>query len=97
VFLPVLPRSFSSGRDRFKTSNRNEAQTLKALRRHLGPAASQKCIKCSAPNANSSHPYENATPFSNLIQMILIFVSYGLMYMFGKMVKDTRLGAVPAM
>jgi K+-transporting ATPase ATPase A chain len=44
-------------------------------------------------NANSSHPYENPTPLSNLLQMMLIFVlGAGLTYMFGKMVRDTRQG-----
>ena len=44
-------------------------------------------------NANSAHPYENPTPFANLIQMLLIFVlGAGLTYTFGKMVKDTRQG-----
>jgi K+-transporting ATPase ATPase A chain len=64
-----------------------------------GPLASQLAIKMLGTNgggyfnANSSHPYENATPLSNLIQMILIFVlGAGLTYTFGKMVRDTRQG-----
>src|SRR5207253_4689549 len=64
-----------------------------------GPLASQLAIKMLGTNgggyfnANSSHPYENPTPFSNLIQMLLIFVlGAGLTYMFGKMVTDTRQG-----
>src|SRR5215470_8415608 len=64
-----------------------------------GPLASQLAIKMLGTNgggyfnANSSHPYENASPFSNLIQMILIFVlGAGLTYQFGKMVRDTRQG-----
>jgi K+-transporting ATPase ATPase A chain len=44
-------------------------------------------------NANSSHPYENPTPLSNLLQMLLIFsLGASLTYMFGKMVRDTRQG-----
>jgi K+-transporting ATPase ATPase A chain len=44
-------------------------------------------------NANSSHPYENPTPLSNLFQMLLIFcIPAGLAYTFGRMVKDTRQG-----
>ncbi len=45
-----------------------------------GPAASQEAIKMLGTNgggftnANSAHPYENPTPFSNFIQMLLIFV-----------------------
>src|ERR1039458_10897084 len=44
-------------------------------------------------NANSAHPFENPTPFANLLQMFLIFVIPGaLTYTFGKMVRDTRQG-----
>ena len=64
-----------------------------------GPAASQEAIKMLGTNgggytnANSSHPYENPTPFSNFVQMLLIFViPGGLTYTFGKMVRDTRQG-----
>jgi K+-transporting ATPase ATPase A chain len=64
-----------------------------------GPLASQLAIKMLGTNgggfmnANSSHPYENATPLSNLMQMLLIFcLGAGLTYMFGKMVRDTRQG-----
>jgi len=64
-----------------------------------GPVASQEAIKMLGTNgggffnANSAHPYENPTPFSNFLQMFLIFViPAGLTYTFGKMVKDTRQG-----
>src|SRR5437762_4419197 len=64
-----------------------------------GPLASQLAIKMLGTNgggyfnANSSHPYENATPLSNMAQMLLIFVlGAGLTYQFGKMVRDTRQG-----
>jgi K+-transporting ATPase ATPase A chain len=64
-----------------------------------GPLASQLSIKMLGTNgggyfnANSSHPYENPTPVSNMVQMLLIFViGAGLTYMFGKMVRDTRQG-----
>ena len=64
-----------------------------------GPVASQLAIKMLGTNgggffnANSAHPYENPTPFSNLIQMLLIFcLGAGLTYTFGKMVGDTRQG-----
>ena len=64
-----------------------------------GPLASQLAIKMLGTNgggyfnANSSHPYENPTPFANLLQMMLIFsLGAGLTYMFGKMVRDTRQG-----
>jgi K+-transporting ATPase ATPase A chain len=44
-------------------------------------------------NANSAHPFENPTPFSNFLQVLYIFViPAGLTYTFGKMVRDTRQG-----
>ena len=64
-----------------------------------GPIASQEAIKMVGTNgggflnANSSHPFENPTPLSNFVQMLMIFViPAGLMYTFGKMVGDTRQG-----
>jgi K+-transporting ATPase ATPase A chain len=64
-----------------------------------GPVASQEAIKQLGTNgggffgANSAHPFENPTPFSNLEQMFLIFLIPGaLTYTFGKMVDDTRQG-----
>ena len=64
-----------------------------------GPLASQEAIKMIGTNgggftnANSAHPYENPTPFTNFVQMLMIFIiPAGLTYTFGKMVKDTRQG-----
>ena len=64
-----------------------------------GPVASQEAIKMLGTNgggffnANSAHPYENPTPFSNMFQMFLIFlIPAALTYTFGKMVRDTRQG-----
>jgi K+-transporting ATPase ATPase A chain len=64
-----------------------------------GPVASQEAIKMVGTNgggffgANSAHPFENPTPLSNFIQMIMIFtIPAGLTYTFGKMVGDTRQG-----
>ena len=64
-----------------------------------GPLASQEAIKMIGTNgggftnANSAHPFENPTPFSNFIEMLMIFIiPAGLTYTFGKMVKDTRQG-----
>jgi len=57
-----------------------------------GPVASQEIIKEWGTNgggffnANSSHPFENPTPLSNLIEMFAIFaVSAGLTYTLGRM------------
>jgi K+-transporting ATPase ATPase A chain len=64
-----------------------------------GPVASQEAIKQLGTNgggffnANSAHPFENPTPLSNLLAMVLIFLIPGaLTYTFGKMVGDTRQG-----
>ncbi len=61
--------------------------------------ASQEAIKKLGTNgggffnANSAHPFENPTPLTNLVQMLLIFVlGAGLTYTFGNMVSDTRQG-----
>jgi K+-transporting ATPase ATPase A chain len=65
----------------------------------VGPAASQIAIKQLGTNGggffnvNSSHPFENATPFSNFLEVLAILVISGaLCYTFGVMVKDTRQG-----
>ncbi len=67
----------------------------------VGPAASQIMIKQLGTNGggffnvNSAHPFENATPLSNFIELLAILVISGaLCYTFGVMVKDTRQGWV---
>ena len=64
-----------------------------------GPVASQEAIKELGTNgggffnANSSHPFENPTPLTNLFEMWLIFaIPAALTYTFGRMVGDTRQG-----
>ena len=65
----------------------------------LGPVASQEAIKQLGTNgggffnANSAHPFENPTPFSNFLEMLAIFlIPAALCYTFGSMVGDTRQG-----
>jgi len=65
----------------------------------MGPVASQEAIKMLGTNgggffnANSSHPYENPTPLSNLVQMLSIFlIPAALCFTFGQMVGDSRQG-----
>jgi len=65
----------------------------------MGPAASQIAIKQLGTNgggffnANSAHPYENPTPFSNFIEMLAIFlIPAGLCFTFGQLVGDRRQG-----
>ena len=64
-----------------------------------GPVASQEIIKEWGTNgggffnANSSHPFENPTPLSNLIELFSIFaVSAGLTYTLGRMTGAQRHG-----
>ncbi|MGA8153443.1 MAG: potassium-transporting ATPase subunit KdpA [Terriglobales bacterium] len=64
-----------------------------------GPVASQEIIKEWGTNgggffnANSAHPFENPTPFSNLLEMFSIFVvSAGLTYTLGRMTGSPRHG-----
>ena len=64
-----------------------------------GPVASQEIIKEWGTNgggffnANSSHPFENPTPLSNLIELFCIFaISAGLTYTLGRMTGSQRHG-----
>ena len=65
----------------------------------VGPAASQIAIKQLGTNGggffnvNSAQPFENATPWSNLLEVLAILViPAALCYTFGHMVGDTRQG-----
>jgi K+-transporting ATPase ATPase A chain len=65
----------------------------------LGPVASQEAIKLLGTNgggffnANSAHPFENPTPFTNLLEMLAIFaIPAALTYTFGRMVGNTKQG-----
>ncbi len=64
-----------------------------------GPVASQEFIKEWGTNgggffnANSAHPFENPTPFTNLLEMFAIFaVSAGLTYTLGRMTGSQKHG-----
>ena len=65
----------------------------------LGPAASQIAIKQLGTNgggyynANSAHPFENPTPFSNFLELLsILLIPAALCYTFGAMVGDRRQG-----
>ncbi|QGP93910.1 Potassium-transporting ATPase potassium-binding subunit [Neomoorella glycerini] len=67
----------------------------------MGPVASQEAIKLLGTNgggffnANSSHPFENPTPLTNLLEMLAILViPAGLTVTFGQMVGNRRQGLV---
>jgi len=64
-----------------------------------GPVASQEIIKEFGTNgggfmnANSAHPFENPTPFSNFFEMVCIFaISAGLTYTLGDMTGSRKHG-----
>ena len=64
-----------------------------------GPVASQEAIKIFGTNgggyynANSTHPFENPTPSTNFLQMLLIFaIPSGLTYTLGRMTRSQAHG-----
>jgi K+-transporting ATPase ATPase A chain len=80
--------------DTVPVGGQNTTQTLA-----LGPAASQIAIKQLGTNgggffnANSAHPYENPTPLTNFLEMLLlILIPAALCHTFGTMVGDPRQG-----
>jgi len=80
-------------------TNVKETQIVTTQTIAQGPVASQEIIKQFGTNgggffnANSAHPFENPTPFSNLIAMFGIFaISAGLTYTLGKMTGSQKHG-----
>ena len=78
-----------------------DAHTLAGATQSIpgGPVASQEAIKMLGTNgggffnANSAHPFENPTPWTNLFQLLLILViPISLPRTFGRMVGDNRQG-----
>jgi potassium-transporting ATPase potassium-binding subunit len=85
----------------------NDAQG-KAVTKHVdvkeqvipvGPVAAFVAIKQLGSNgggyynANSAHPFENPTPLTNFLELLVIpLLAAASLYMFGAMVRDTRQG-----
>src|SRR5204862_6553156 len=78
-----------------------ELTTLEGLKQTLamGPVASQAAIKMLGThgggffNANSAHPFENPTPLTNFVQLVLIFaIPAALTWTYGRMARDQRQG-----
>jgi K+-transporting ATPase ATPase A chain len=64
-----------------------------------GPVGSQEAIKelgtngGGPANANSAHPFENPTAFTNLLEMLaLLAIPFSLTYAFGRLVGNQRQG-----
>jgi K+-transporting ATPase ATPase A chain len=93
VFVAAgMVQNFSAGHD---------VTTLAGATQHItgGPVASQEIIKEFGTNgggfynANSSHPFENPTTWTNWIEVFLLLViSFSLPRTFGRMVGDNRQG-----
>jgi len=67
----------------------------------MGPVASQEAVKLLGTNgggffnANSAHPYENPSPLSNFMEMVLILaIPSALTYTYGLMAGNRRQGWV---
>ncbi len=65
----------------------------------MGPVASQVAIKQLGTNgggffgANSAHPFENPTPFTNFLETLaILLIPAALCYTFGKMIRQTKQG-----
>ena len=81
----------------------HEVTTLEGAKQiiPLGPAASQVAIKQIGTNGggffgqNSAHPFENPTPLTNFLEILVIFaIPAGLTYTFGCMAGNRRQGWV---
>ncbi|HLJ07855.1 MAG TPA: potassium-transporting ATPase subunit KdpA, partial [Acidimicrobiia bacterium] len=66
-----------------------------------GPLASQEAVKEGGQNGggyfgtNSMHPFENPTPFADLLQLwLMLAIPFAFTYAFGKMVRDQKQGWV---
>ena len=65
----------------------------------MGPVASQEVIKELGTNgggffnANSAHPFENPTPLSDMLEMLLIFaIPAAVTYTYGRMARNQKQG-----
>ncbi len=102
VLLPlsIILTMFLVGQGTIQTLSRYaNATTLQGAHQviALGPAASQSAIKQLGTNgggffgANSAHPFENPTPFSNFLEMLaLIIISASIVFTYGYYAKSSR-------
>ncbi len=81
------------------TDGKTTTQTVTTQSIAQGPVASQEAIKMLGTNGggffntNSAHPFENPTPFSNLMEMFSIFLIPGaLTVTLGRMTKAPKHG-----
>jgi potassium-transporting ATPase potassium-binding subunit len=81
------------------SDGKTTTQTITQQTIAVGPVASQEAIKMLGTNGggffntNSAHPFENPTPLTNFLEMILIFaIPSGLTYTLGRMTGSPRHG-----
>ena len=89
----------ASGRPLFGPDGKLLMETVTEQTIAQGPVASQEFIKEFGTNgggffnANSAHPFENPTPFSNFIELVSIFaLGSGLTYTLGRMTGSQKHG-----
>jgi len=91
----------ANGRPVLNEQSQPKTESLTATEQVLavGPVASQVAIKQLGTNGggffnvNSAHPFENATPLSNFLEVLaILLIPASLCHTFGVMVGDTRQG-----
>jgi potassium-transporting ATPase potassium-binding subunit len=94
-----VPKVDANGKPVLGPDGKQVMDTVKEQTIAQGPVASQEIIKELGTNgggffnANSSHPYENPTPLSNLFELVSIFaLGSGLTYTLGRMTGSQRHG-----
>ncbi len=87
-----VPKVDTAGKPVIGPDGKHATDTITTQTIAQGPVASQEIIKEFGTNgggffnANSSHPFENPTPLSNLFELFSIFaISAGLTYTLGRM------------
>ena len=94
-----VPKTAADGKPVLGPDGKQVMDTVTDQTIAQGPVASQEIIKEFGTNgggffnANSAHPFENPTPFSNLFEMFCIFaIGSGLTYTLGRMTSSRAHG-----
>src|SRR5271169_3929821 len=94
-----VPHVGSDGKPAVDASGKPVMDTITIQTVAQGPVASQEAIKELGTNgggffnANSAHPFESPTPFTNFFELVLIFaIPAALTYTYGRMAKNQRQG-----